>query len=190
MPERPDLCALHHLSVQARTPSRLIALSAISDCRNHTSRLATDSAFSWMNSRRGSTTSPISRVKISSATSACVDLDAGAASGWRDRAWFPTAARRSSRPAPCSARSRGPCGRRRTPPRAGRTGAPTDDRRARSAGARRRPRSSSPSAVGCARAALMRHQPRRLRRRRRPARPPACASLRASAEPRNAASTT
>src|SRR4030095_8279494 len=36
----------------------------------HTSRLATFSAFSWMNSRRGSTTSPISRVKISSATSA------------------------------------------------------------------------------------------------------------------------
>ena len=35
-----------------------------------TSRLATFSAFSWMNSRRGSTTSPIRRVKISSATSA------------------------------------------------------------------------------------------------------------------------
>ena len=39
-------------------------------CTGQTSRLATDNALSWMNSRRGSTTSPINRVKISSATSA------------------------------------------------------------------------------------------------------------------------
>jgi hypothetical protein len=36
--------------------------------------LATFSAFSWMKSRRGSTTSPISRVKISSVTSASSTL--------------------------------------------------------------------------------------------------------------------
>src|SRR3546814_790815 len=36
-----------------------------------TSRLATDSALVWMNSRRGSTSSPISRSKISCAMSAC-----------------------------------------------------------------------------------------------------------------------
>ena len=35
----------------------------------YTSRLATLSAFSWMNSRRGSTMSPISLTKISSASS-------------------------------------------------------------------------------------------------------------------------
>ena len=38
---------------------------------NYTSRFATLRAFSWMNSRRGSTTSPISFANRSSASSAC-----------------------------------------------------------------------------------------------------------------------
>lgn len=40
----------------------------------HTSRLATLSALSWMNSRRGSTTSPISLTKMSSASSTSLIL--------------------------------------------------------------------------------------------------------------------
>ena len=49
-------------------------------------------------------------------------LRPGAASGWRGRAWFPTIARRSFRPGPCSAGSTGRGGRRRAPRRAVRTG--------------------------------------------------------------------
>ncbi len=47
-----------------------IELTPSGEREDYTSRLATDRAFSWMNSRRGSTMSPISFVNISSATSA------------------------------------------------------------------------------------------------------------------------
>ena len=78
---------------------------------DQTSRFATLSAFSWMNSRRGSTTSPISLTKRSSASVDVLDLAPAAASARRGRASSPTAAARSSRRGPCSAGAEGPCGR-------------------------------------------------------------------------------
>src|SRR5690606_15758931 len=68
----------HHVEPPRPALQRFVArdeqLPGKGSGRAHTSRLATLSAFSWMKSRRGSTTSPISRVKISSVTSASSTL--------------------------------------------------------------------------------------------------------------------
>ena len=79
--------------------------------QSYTSTLAS-SALSWMNSRRGSTSSPIS---LAEEVVGLVDLLApspAAASARSGRAWSPRAARGSSRRGPCSAAASGPCGRR------------------------------------------------------------------------------
>src|SRR5690606_11980200 len=54
-----------------KPPAPRWAETAASRFGDQTSRLATDSAFVWMKSRRGSTSSPINRSKISWAISAC-----------------------------------------------------------------------------------------------------------------------
>ena len=77
------------------------------------SRFLTSSAFCSMNSRRGSTWSPIRTREELSASTASSMRTWSSVRRRRDPSSSPTAARGSSRPDPCSAGSAGPCGRAR-----------------------------------------------------------------------------
>ena len=81
-----------------------------------TSRLLTYFAFCSMNSRRGSTSSPISSSKSCRASHRVLHRRPAGSCASRDPWWSSRAARGSSRPGPCSAGcSRCPCRRRRQP---------------------------------------------------------------------------